>query len=169
MKLTKKQIDVIIENTPPELSGSAERKYIELGACWKRGANWSYQAGYILYKGQPLLIVTVSGLVQANKKGVKKDKLQATRERVRNKFFELGYITLVELDRSDSLKRLLVYAGRENEINAAIDTDSGELVGARFTKCTKALTVSLEDVRGEAFFNLEKSDIKAIFEKFKGG
>jgi len=64
MKLTKKQIKIIIESTPKELKGyhlSFERS---LGYHMPYGANWSYQAGYVRYKDSLSLVVKVFGQIQ---------------------------------------------------------------------------------------------------------
>lgn len=61
MKLTKKQIDTIIENTKKELKGTQQSLHTELGYYTKSCANWSYCAGWT-YDGE--LVVTVFGEVQ---------------------------------------------------------------------------------------------------------
>lgn len=38
--------------------------YTTLGYYQKYGANWSYVAGYVLYKNQYVLVVTVFGTIQ---------------------------------------------------------------------------------------------------------
>lgn len=58
MKLTKKQIEIIRNNTPEELKGTQTTLDEELGTFQKAGANWSYHAGWT-YDGQ--LVVTVYG------------------------------------------------------------------------------------------------------------
>lgn len=60
MKLTKKQIDVIIENTKKELKGTSKSIYTELGYFRRCDANWSYVAGWT-YNGD--LVVTRFGEV----------------------------------------------------------------------------------------------------------
>ena len=69
MKLTKRQIDIICENTPEELKG---RQYTEfansldtLGGFSPLGANWGYVARFVKVRatGQTLLIVTCFGEV----------------------------------------------------------------------------------------------------------
>ena len=61
MNLTKKQIDLIIENTKKEIKGTHQSIYITLGFFTKAGANWSYHAGWT-YEGD--LVVTVFGEVK---------------------------------------------------------------------------------------------------------
>lgn len=66
MKLTKKQIEIIRQNTPAEIVGkqksSINAEYLdEFGYYQPSGANWAYIAEYIRYNGQPLLIVTQFG------------------------------------------------------------------------------------------------------------
>lgn len=46
MRLTKKQIDIIIANTKNTLKGKQASIDIYLGFYQKNGANWSYKAGY---------------------------------------------------------------------------------------------------------------------------
>lgn len=60
MKLTKKQIDLIIKNTKKELKGTSASIAQTLGYFQKAGANWSYVAGWT-YNGD--LVVTVFGTV----------------------------------------------------------------------------------------------------------
>lgn len=63
MKLTKKQINLIISNTPSHLKGKvigSAAVYPILGSYTKAGANWSYIAGW--YEGA--LIVTVFGEIR---------------------------------------------------------------------------------------------------------
>ena len=59
MKLTKKQIDMIILYTPAELHGKAVTGWTgyELGHYQPAGANWAYHAQYIDYNGAPILVV----------------------------------------------------------------------------------------------------------------
>ena len=61
MKLTKKQIDIIIAHTPKELKGTCPAIVTDFGYYMKSNANWSYRAGYT-YDG--FLVVTVFGHVQ---------------------------------------------------------------------------------------------------------
>lgn len=65
MKLTKKQIDLIIENTPADLHGQPVRglNHGELGYYAPASANWAYHAQYIDYNGAPVLVVTRFGHV----------------------------------------------------------------------------------------------------------
>ena len=68
MKLTKKQIEIIRQNTPAELVGMKRAniyaQYLgEFGYFRPTNANWAYIAEYIRYNGQPLLIVTQFGEV----------------------------------------------------------------------------------------------------------
>lgn len=60
MKLTKKQIELIIKNTKKELKGKYASIAQTLGYFQKTGANWSYVAGWT-YDGD--LVVTVFGQV----------------------------------------------------------------------------------------------------------
>lgn len=66
MKLTKKQVKIIRQNTPVEIVGrqraSIYAQYLgEFGYFRPANANWAYIAEYIKYNGQPLLIVTQFG------------------------------------------------------------------------------------------------------------
>jgi len=61
MNLTKKQINLIIENTKKELKGTFTSISKILGYFQKADANWSYQAGW---DHENNLIVTVFGEVQ---------------------------------------------------------------------------------------------------------
>ena len=66
MKLTKKQIEIIRQNTPAEIVGkhraTINAEYLgEFGYFQPANANWAYIAEYIKYNGQPLLIVTQFG------------------------------------------------------------------------------------------------------------
>ena len=62
MKLTRKQIDIIRENTPTELKGKqAGYSLCTLGLYTPTGANWSYIAKYINHNGAPVLVVTQFG------------------------------------------------------------------------------------------------------------
>lgn len=66
MKLTKKQIEIIRQNTPAEIVGkqrtSIPAEYLgNFGYFRPAGANWAYIAEYIQHNGQPLLIVTSFG------------------------------------------------------------------------------------------------------------
>jgi len=64
MNLSKKQIDIIIENTPKELKGKHRSFDSDLGHYMKYGANWSYQAGYVSHNNNQVLVVKVFGLIQ---------------------------------------------------------------------------------------------------------
>ena len=68
MKLTRKQIETIIENTPKELDGKHNSFQSDFGYYMKANANWSYQAGYIKHEGGLVLVVKVFGQIQT--KGV---------------------------------------------------------------------------------------------------
>ena len=61
MKLTKKQIDSIIESTKKELKGTQAGIYKQLGYFMPNDANWAYYAGWT--NGGDL-VVTVFGEVQ---------------------------------------------------------------------------------------------------------
>ena len=66
MKLTKKQIEIIRQNTPAEIVGKQRAsicaQYLgEFGYYQPSWANWAYIAEYIQFNGQPLLIVTQFG------------------------------------------------------------------------------------------------------------
>jgi hypothetical protein len=61
MKLTKKQIDLIIEYTKKELKGKSTSIFKTLGYYQKNNANWSYLAGWT-YEGD--LVVTVFGEIK---------------------------------------------------------------------------------------------------------
>lgn len=63
MKITKKEINKIIDRTPLELKG----KFVNgrhFGMFTPSNANWSYHAEYIDYKGNEILVVTVYGQIQ---------------------------------------------------------------------------------------------------------
>ena len=66
MKLTKKQIDTIIENTPRELDGCHNAFECDFGHYMKAGANWSYRVGYVKHDGGMVLVVKVFGLIQTS-------------------------------------------------------------------------------------------------------
>jgi len=60
MKLTKKQLDIIIENTPEELKGKtlAEVGALDgIGTHYKVGANWYYTTHYVPFNGVNVLVV----------------------------------------------------------------------------------------------------------------
>ena len=63
MKLTKKQIDIIVSNTPSELHGKpvTGATGYELGYYSPVNANWAYHAQYINYNGVPVLVATQFG------------------------------------------------------------------------------------------------------------
>jgi hypothetical protein len=63
MKLTKKQIDLIIENTPSDLHGQPVRGLNngELGYYSPANANWAYHAVFIDYNGGSVLVATRFG------------------------------------------------------------------------------------------------------------
>lgn len=63
MKLTKKQIDMIILYTPEDLRGQPLKGWTgyELGHYMPAGANWAYHAQYIDYNGVPIPVVTQFG------------------------------------------------------------------------------------------------------------
>jgi putative NIF3 family GTP cyclohydrolase 1 type 2 len=63
MKLTKKQIDLIVRHTPKELHMQPVNVWNadELGTYTPGGVNWSYHAHYIDYNGMPLLVVSRFG------------------------------------------------------------------------------------------------------------
>ena len=63
MKLTRKQIDIIILYTPSELKGKQVGSWTgyKLGSHTPSNANWSYIAQYIDYNGMPILVVTQFG------------------------------------------------------------------------------------------------------------
>ena len=58
MKLTKKQIDIIINNTPAELHGKSVGSCagVELGYYQPAGANWAYHAQFVDHNGAPILV-----------------------------------------------------------------------------------------------------------------
>jgi len=61
MTLTKKQVDLVIKNTKPELKGTQVTIAQSLGYYMKSQANWSYQVGWT-YEGD--LVCTVFGEVR---------------------------------------------------------------------------------------------------------
>ena len=65
MKLTKKQIEIIKENTPKALKGQqiGSMSIDYLGYYQKASANWRYIAGFTDYNGVKVLVVTVFGEV----------------------------------------------------------------------------------------------------------
>ena len=65
MKLTKKQIDVIIAHTPEELKNKPVPGGYgpELGYYSPAGANWAYHAMFIQYNGVEILVATRFGHV----------------------------------------------------------------------------------------------------------
>jgi hypothetical protein len=64
MKLTKRQIDTIIENTPQGLKGCHTAFECDFGYFMPYGANWSYHAGYVRYNGSLALVVKVFGVIK---------------------------------------------------------------------------------------------------------
>jgi len=64
MKLSKKQIDIIVNNTPKELKGTQTPFESSFGWFMRCSANWSYQAGYVTYNGSLVLVVKVFGAIQ---------------------------------------------------------------------------------------------------------
>lgn len=67
MNMTKKQIDIIISNTPRVLKGKQSRDYswvATLGYYQKPYANWSYSVELRLFKGVPTPVVVVFGEIQ---------------------------------------------------------------------------------------------------------
>ena len=64
MKLTKKQIDVIVENTPSELKGFHTAFESDLGYFMPSNANWSYRAGYVKHNGVLVVVVKVFGVIK---------------------------------------------------------------------------------------------------------
>lgn len=64
MKLTKKQIEIIRENTPEELKGvNTAYTITDFGYYRPRWANWAYHAVYVSYKGVPVLVVKQFGQI----------------------------------------------------------------------------------------------------------
>lgn len=63
MNLSKKQIDIIRSCTPAKLKGKQLSLCKTLGYCTPYGANWSYEAGFIEYKGQYVLVVKQFGAI----------------------------------------------------------------------------------------------------------
>ena len=63
MKLTKKQIDLIVSNTPENLHGQPVRGLNngELGYYSPAGANWAYHAIFIDYNGATILVAVRFG------------------------------------------------------------------------------------------------------------
>lgn len=61
MNLTKKQIEIIKQYTPQELKGKQISLYSTLGYFRPVMANWSFIAGYVLYKDVYVLVVTRFG------------------------------------------------------------------------------------------------------------
>lgn len=61
MKLTRKQIEMIIKNTKPELKGTQPLIVETLGYFQKAETNWSYRAGWT---SEGDLVVTVFGEVK---------------------------------------------------------------------------------------------------------
>jgi len=64
MKLTKKQIETIIENTPKALKGQHPSFDNDFGYYMPSNANWAYRAGWIRYRDGFALVVKVFGIVQ---------------------------------------------------------------------------------------------------------
>ena len=69
MKLTKRQIDTIIENTPTELKGYHHNFIDDFGWYMKSGANWSYRVGWVRRdidntSTELVLAVKVFGVIQ---------------------------------------------------------------------------------------------------------
>jgi len=64
MKLTKRQIDTIIRNTPEDLKGYHNSFESDFGYFMPLGANWSYHAGYVRYNDGVVLVVKVFGQIK---------------------------------------------------------------------------------------------------------
>ena len=64
MKLTKRQIDTIIENTPTELKGFHTSFESDLGYFMPSNANWSYRAGWVKFNGALIVVVKVFGVIK---------------------------------------------------------------------------------------------------------
>lgn len=64
MKLTKKQIEIIRENTPKELKGvNTAYTIADFGYYRPSWANWPYIACYVKHKGLPILVVKQFGQI----------------------------------------------------------------------------------------------------------
>lgn len=63
MNLTKKQIDIISRYTPKELKGKSLSLWEVIGYFVPAGANWSYKAGYVKFKGLYIPVVTMFGKI----------------------------------------------------------------------------------------------------------
>ena len=64
MKITKKQINMIRENTPQELKGRQDVYTVEdYGYFMPSGANWAYHAGYVNHNGSRVLVVKQFGQI----------------------------------------------------------------------------------------------------------
>lgn len=63
MKLTKKQIDIIVENTPQELRGYHTSFDCDLGYFAPTGANWAYLAGYVRHGDGMVLVAKLHGKI----------------------------------------------------------------------------------------------------------
>ena len=65
MKLTKRQIDIIVENTPKELKGFHNSFDCDFGYFMPSNANWCYRAGYVKHNDNLVLVVKVFGQIKA--------------------------------------------------------------------------------------------------------
>lgn len=63
MKLSKKQIELIKANTPDKYKGKQAMIVDSLGYFMPAGANWSYRAGWAVFDGVCVLVVTRFGEV----------------------------------------------------------------------------------------------------------
>ncbi|MCL2228855.1 MAG: hypothetical protein FWC00_03435 [Firmicutes bacterium] len=64
MKLSKRQINAIVESTPQALKGGHASFESDFGYFMPCNANWSYQAGYVRYNGNLVLVVKVFGAIR---------------------------------------------------------------------------------------------------------
>ena len=64
MKLTKKQIELIIENTPKTLKGQHASLDCDFGYFMEHGANWSYRVGWVKFRDGMALVVKAMGIIQ---------------------------------------------------------------------------------------------------------
>lgn len=64
MNMTKKQIEIVKGKTPSELKGKQLSIVTTLGYYRPYGANWAYVCGYVFYRGNFILVVTLFGEIQ---------------------------------------------------------------------------------------------------------
>jgi hypothetical protein len=93
----------------------------------------------------------------------KPTKMKITESRVKDKFFELGYISLRERTTA-LLQRRRIVAGRENKIIVEICPETEDICSVQFIKFSEKLNETMvRNIEPKEFLELKKSDVKRIF------